>query len=419
MEAGPRSTTSRAGLGSLFRSPDFVRLWILGGIANAMRWVEMLAAALFTFEVTGSGMEVAFVSAARALPLLCFGAFVGVLSEAVNRKRILIASMLLAFAASLSICLLQLASLVQPWHIACAGFVSGTGWATEMATRRRMVGECAGTSRISRAVALDSLTGAFTRMIGPLLGSLSYARFGLIGAFGISATSYLLAALLAKDVRHEQDTRKLVLSRVPRELAEGFAFARTQPTVLAVLGVTMTMNLFAFSYVALVAPIARQVFAVSDALTGALAGAEPLGSLLGGMVLASVTPKSSPRAMMLGGSAMFLASLAAMPLMPSFALACGALVLGALGLALFSNMQTILILTRMPAAMRSRQLGLITVSMGIGPLGQILIGALTERFGPLNAVIISALLGLGALGVVAMLWVRAERPAEDKRSGTE
>jgi MFS family permease len=321
----------RAGTGSLFGSRDFLRLWILGGIANSMRWLEMLAAALFTFEVTGSGMEVALVSAARALPLLCFGAFAGVLSEAVNRKHVLTASMVLSCTSSLAVCLLALAHLAKPWHVACAAFMGGTSWATEMSTRRRMVGECAGPARVARAVALDSLTGASTRMIGPVIGSLCYARFGLIGAFGISAACYLVAALLARKVRHEQTTRKLSLSRVPRELAEGFAFARTQPTVLAVLGVTMTMNLFAYSYVALVAPIARKVFHVSDALAGTLAAAEPLGSLLGGMILAGTTPRASPRNMMLGGSAVFLLALAAMPVMPSYALACATLTMGALG----------------------------------------------------------------------------------------
>ena len=406
-----RAAGSQAGPGSLLGSPDFRRLWGLGAIANAMRWLEMLAAALFIFDATGSGMQVAFVSALRALPLLCFGAIAGVMSEAINRKHILIASTLLAFAAALSICLLQLTGLVRPWHVACAGFVSGTSWATEMSTRRRMVGETAGTARLSRAIALDSLTAAFTRMTGPVLGSLAYAAMGLIGAFAISAASFLLAAWLATGVRHEQVSRKLALGRLPLELAEGFAFARTQPTVLAVLAVTVAMNLFAFSYMAVVAPIARQVFAVSDALTGTLAAAEPLGSLIGGLMLAGFTPKARPRAMLLGGSATFLASLAAMAAMPSYALAWTTIVLGAIGLAFFNNMQTTLILTRTPSAMRSRQLGLITVCIGTGPVGQVLVGALTERFGPLDAVVISALAGLVAIGIIALLWGRTEPAA--------
>lgn len=409
MDVSPKSSVAPNQLGSLFGSREFRRLWVLGGIVNAMRWVEMLAAALFTFEATGSGIAVALVSAARSLPLLCFGAIAGVVCEAVNRKHILFWGMLLSGAAALSICLLDAVGWVRPWHVACAAFLSGSVWATEMAVRRRMVGECAGATLISKAVALDSLTSSFARMVGPLLGSLSYAQFGLFGAFAISTACYLFAALLVPGIQHGQETRRLVLTRVPGELAESFGFALRQPTVLAVLGVTATMNLFAFSYVALVAPLARTVFGVPDALVGLLAAGEPLGALLGGLLLTSRTPRSSPRALMIAGSALFLAALVAMPLMPAYALACGILVGGGLGLALFSNMQTTLVLTGVPANLRSRQMGLITACIGLGPLGQVLIGILAEGFGPSWAVVLSALAGLAALGTVALVCVRAHR----------
>ena len=392
--------------GGLFRSGDFRRLWVLGGIVNAMRWVEMLAAALFTFEVTGSGIAVALVAAARSLPLLCFGAIAGVVCEAINRKHILLGGMLLSGAAALGICALEAAGWVRPWHVAAAAFLSGSVWATELAARRRMVGECAGAGLVSRAVALDSLTNSFARMVGPLLGSVLYAQYGLLGAFAMSALCYLFGALLVVSIRHEQETWRLVLARVPGDLAESFAYALGQPAVIAVLGVTATLNLFAFSYIALVAPLARTVFGVPDAQVGLLAAGEALGGLLGGLLLARRMPGFSPRALLIAGSALFLASLAAMPVMPSYALACATLIGGGLGLALFSNMQTTLVLTGVPASFRSRQMGLITVCIGFGPVGQVLVGLLAEGFGPARAVIISAFLGLAALGTIALLCVR-------------
>ncbi len=51
-----------------------------------MRWFEVLSAALFTLDVTGSGFAVAVVSAARTMPMFLLGAFSGVVTEAVNRK---------------------------------------------------------------------------------------------------------------------------------------------------------------------------------------------------------------------------------------------------------------------------------------------------------------------------------------------
>lgn len=398
------------GLRGLLRHGDFLRLWAIGGVGNAMRWVEMLAASLFTYDVTGSGMAVAMVAASRSLPMLCFGALAGVVSDAVDRKRILQYGLLLSATASLSVLALALAGLAQPWHLAVAAFASGGVWATEMSTRRRMIGESAGPAQVARAVALDSLTGACTRGLGPILGSLAYAALGIAGAYGLSATFYLLAAALVPGIAHSQQTRRLALGRVARELAEGFAFARTQPTVLAVLGVTMTMNLFAFSYSALVAPIALGVFGVSAALAGVLAAAEPAGSLIGGLFLAGGAARANPRSMMLGGSAAFLLALVAMPLMPGYWFACAVLVLGGIGLAFFGNMQTTLVLTGAPPHVRSRQLGLITVCIGTGPLGQILIGLLASQLGPLWAVVVAAGCGLAVLALVAGLWARAERP---------
>lgn len=399
----------RRPLASLLASPNFVRLWAIGALGNAVRFSDTLAAALFTWEMTRSGLAVAVVSAMRALPMLLFGAVAGVVSDAVNRKAILQWGMVVSLAASASVCGLALGGVLRPWHVAVAAFVGGAVWATEMSTRRRMCGEAAGPALMGRAVALDSLTNAMTRGVGPLVGGAVFASLGAVGAYAVSAGCFLAAALLVPGVRHVQETTRLTLGRVPRDLAEGFAYARGDPTVRAVLLVTVVMNLFAFSYSALVAPLALVVFGVTQAVAGVLASAEAFGSLLGGIVLAMVTPRWAASALMVGGSAAFLLCLMAMPHLPEYWLACGVLVLGGIGAALFGNMQTTLVLTRVPPAVRSRQMGLITVCIGTGPVGQVMIGALAESVGQQAAVSASAAMGLGALAVVGVWWVRAER----------
>ena len=45
---------------------DFLRLWAVGGSANAMRWVEILVGAVFTWEATHSALAVSVVSVLRA-----------------------------------------------------------------------------------------------------------------------------------------------------------------------------------------------------------------------------------------------------------------------------------------------------------------------------------------------------------------
>ena len=45
---------SRDGVIGLLRLPDYRRLWLLGAIANIMRWLELLASGLYVLDVTGS-----------------------------------------------------------------------------------------------------------------------------------------------------------------------------------------------------------------------------------------------------------------------------------------------------------------------------------------------------------------------------
>lgn len=390
-------------IASIFASGNFRRLWVLGGLVNATRWVEMLAAGLFVFRTTGSGLEVAIVLAARNLPMLLLGAVMGVVCDSIDRRRILLAGMVVNAAAATGIALLGAAGLARPWHLAVAAIITGSVWSTELAARRRMIGECAGPASVSRVIALDSLTNSLARIVGPLLGSLSFAYAGLAGAYGLSAAASFVAVALVSGVRHTQTTRPLVLSSIPRDLAEGFRYATRQVLVMGVLAVTAAMNLFAFSYTAIIAPLARLGFDISEAMTGLLAAGEPLGATIGGLLLARRTMPSRPLPLLIGGSALFMASLALMPLMPGYAAACLVLVVGGLGVSVFGNMQTSLILTAVPAALRSRQMGLITVCIGVAPLGQLLMGVLAEQFGTRGGVLVSAMTGLAALAAIALL----------------
>jgi MFS family permease len=390
-------------------TPEIVRLWSIGAINNVVRWIEMLAAALFTLDATGSPFAVAAVTAARSLPMLLFGALTGVLCDALDRKRILVLSMAVTGSASLVIAMLAEAGMVRTWQVAIASFVSGVVWTTDMSARRRMVGEMAAPGMVARVIAMDSLSASVMRMIGPLLGAVLYDLAGLGGAYACTAMLMLGNLLLAWPVRHRQDTRPLALARIPRDLAEGVAAARRVPVVMAVLGVTVAMNVFIWSYTGVVAPIARLVFEAPTALVGALAAGEPLGGIIGGAMLTRSNFGIPPRMMMIGGSLSFVVMLFLMPMAPSYWLACAMLVAGGIGSAGFSNQQTTLILSDAPAAMRSRLLGLTAVCIGTGPFGLLLVGALANALGPALAVQAMAAVGFAALAMVNIGWARADR----------
>src|SRR6516162_6570706 len=69
-------------------TPSYLRLWFAGGIGNAMRWLELLVAGIFTYETTQSTVLVALVTVARSLPMLFIGSIAGVFGEALKPQAI-------------------------------------------------------------------------------------------------------------------------------------------------------------------------------------------------------------------------------------------------------------------------------------------------------------------------------------------
>jgi len=384
---------------SFLATPSYLRLWFAGGIGNAMRWLELLVAGIFTWEVTQSTVLVALITVARSLPMLFIGTIAGVVGEVLNRKRLLVIQLLVMAASSAVLCALAFSAQIRVWHIALAGIVAGIVWAMELAVRRRMIGEVVTPDQVGPAVAFDSLTNSFARVLGPLAGGAAYQTLGLGGAYVMSATLYFAAGVTIGGLEFRQEPRRLRFGRIAIDIAEAVA-ARANPAIFAVVLVSIIMNMFAFSYSALIAPIGLDVYRVSSTLVGALAAAEPLGAIAVGIPLSTGWLRLNGRRALLRGSLLFLVALATMALSPWYSIAFVLLLVGGLGTAAFSNMQTTLILTEAPPATRSRVMGIVTMCIGTGPVGVIMIGVLSGQVGPPTAILIMAGLGLCGLSLV-------------------
>lgn len=384
----------------LLANPAYLRLWFAGGVGNAMRWLELLVAGIFTYDATHSAFLVAVITVARSLPMLFLGPIAGVVGEAFNRKHLLLAQLAVMTTVSAVLAGLALSGGIRVWHLALGGAIAGTVWACEMAVRRRMIGEIVPSDRIGPAVAFDSLTNSIARVLGPLCGGVVFQLLGLAGAYLFSAALYFAALVAIIGLGFHQETRRLRLGGIPRDIAEGLAIARATPAIMGVVLVTIVMNTFGFCYSALVAPLGIAVYHVSPSLVGALAAAEPLGAIAVGVALSAGWLRLDNSRALLQGSFLFLGGVIVMALSPWYGLAFALLLTGGLGTAVFANMQTSLVLIEAPPAARSRVMGIVTMCIGTGPLGVLAIGALSEQVGPSAAILVMASLGVAGLFLV-------------------
>lgn len=388
----------------MLRVPDYRRVWLLGGIANAMRWLEILAGTLWVFQETGSALAVSMVVMIRALPMLLLGAVAGALAERFDRRLVLAGLQASSALSAGMVVVLAVSGLLQPWHLMLQGLVAGLSWSGEMATRRRMVADLAPPGEVVRAVAFDTLTGSATRALGPMLGGALFQWTGLAVAVSIACLFHLVALGLVLRVR--PPPRAVGVAPLSfAGIAEAAGFARRDRRLRLVLAVTLVMNVFAFAYGAVLPAFGAEAFGVAGAAVGLLAAAEPFGALLGGLWLTLRPGRAPGAASFVMGSGSFLVLLLGVSQVSSYWLALGLLVLGGLGTARFAALQTSIAMAAAPPAMRSRVLGLVTTCIGCSPFGVLAMGVFSEGLGVRAGMVVMA--GAGLVVLVGFLgWER-------------
>src|SRR5260370_29873503 len=90
----------------LFGEPDFRRLWLVGFVVFAVRWLEMLAVAVFAYQQTGSPFIVAMLTMLRMLPMALFGAVIGAVADRLERCTVLVLVVISMLLSSLVLALL-------------------------------------------------------------------------------------------------------------------------------------------------------------------------------------------------------------------------------------------------------------------------------------------------------------------------
>lgn len=400
------SVWSAAGseIAALLRDGPFRRVWLTGLLAGVVRWLEMLAIGVFVFQTTGSPSTAALMTFMRMAPMLLLGLFAGAIADRFERKSLLLGGLAGLCVVSLLLTGLALTGSLRLWHIALGAFLGGVFWSTEFPVRRTMIGEIAGPARVGAAMGLESATSNATRMLGPLLGGLLLQLAGLHGAYLLSALLYGLAAALVLRLDYRSESTGPRDARIFANMLDGLVYACRNRMVLATLLVTAIVNLWGFAYVALVPVIGEEQLGLSAVLIGVLMSAEGLGALLGALAVGGFGRQRDYARIYVGFSFLFLVMILIFALSRSFPLSLAALFVSGVGIAGFAVMQSTIMFLVAPPAMRSRLMGVLTVTIGTGPIGMLYAGFLADWVGAGTAVAVVATQGIVALWITSWIW---------------
>ena len=389
---------------SLLRESNFRKVWLAGAIYGTVRWLDMLAVGVFTYEVTGSPMLVAVMVFLRLLPLILMGSVVGALAERFNRRRLLLAGLVFLSVVCAVLFLLALTGYITLWQVGVGAVVNGFLFSADLAIRRMLLGEVAGMRRLGTAMGLDSATNNATRMAGPLLGGVVYQAVGLEGTYLVGFVLAVLAAILIAKLKIDPTAPPVRTSSLLTDIIEGLRYIRSNRVVMAVLVITVLMNFFAFPFLGMIPVIGKDILHLEPSLIGVLAAADGCGALFGAIIVAVFAQSVYYRRIFVIGSAIVLVAVFVFSLSQEFGLSISVLLIGGLGLAGFGTMQSTLIFVETPASIRGRVLGILTMCIGTMPIGMLAVGLIADWIGAARAISVMTLCGMAVLAAVLVHW---------------
>lgn len=267
------------------KEKNYRAFWTGSFLSNIGTWMQSVAQGWLVLQLTNSAFWLGLVGFASSLPSLIFSLMGGVLADRMDRRRLLFVTQSIMMLSAVIVGVLTAAHVVVISEIILLGFLSGLANSVNGPAYQATLPDLVGEKDLHNAIALDSSQFNLSRVIGPTLGGLALASFGIAACFFLNAASYLalLGALWLIRLPGNGEKRE---SSVWRDLIEGIRYARKTPVILVLLMIIVVMSLFGMPYVTMLPVFARDILGGGAAGLGYMYGAAGIGAVVGTLILA-------------------------------------------------------------------------------------------------------------------------------------
>jgi len=398
----------------VLKNGDFRTLWTVKAVNEISRRMELLTLGYLVLRMTDSPFQVGLIAVFLNLPRPFFSLFAGLVADRLDRRRVLIGVHAIYSVISTVLLLLLVMGAVEPWHVFIAIFLQGSAKTLDDPSRRTAIFDLAGRERLASAMSLETINNNSGKIAGPLIGGVLIASTGFVGSYAVilalDAVSLLMISRLKLPHRPLGEGAPV---QVWRSLREGLGHSMSNRMVLGVLSMSLIMNSLVFPIQYFIPVIASDLLMVGPTLGGLLGSAEGIGNFLGGIILAVRRNIGQYGRVFAIGALLVAVMVTLVAWSPWFAVSFSLLLLGGLGQAGFSTMQSTILLLESAPEMRGRTMGAQGVVNGMGHLvGGTEIGAIASTFG------IGIAIGLNAgAGIMLILLVMVLTPLVKRNAG--
>jgi MFS family permease len=284
----PTATAAEESTSSVdpFRHVAFTVLWIATAVSNIGTWMSNAASGWLMTSLNPDPLIVSLVQVATALPMFLFALPAGALADMFDRRRLLLAATIGITVVTTLLAILVWLDLVTPTNLLIFTFLAGVGGALNAPAWQSTVPQLVPKKELQPAIVLNGIGVNISRAVGPALGGIITAAWGIASPFWINAASNLgvIAGLLWWRPP-EQPPGRLPAERFWAAMRSGFRYARYNPHLRATLVRALAFFIFASTYWALLPLVTRNQIIGGPGLYGVLLGAIGTGAIAGALTL--------------------------------------------------------------------------------------------------------------------------------------
>lgn len=284
-------------------------LLLLGRLVSLLgSRIYSFAISLYVLKVTGSGMTFALSLVFGTLPGIIFGPIAGVLSDKIDRKRMVVLMDILSGVVILLLSGLAIIDDLRLTYIYLASFLLSTCNTFFSVPFQAAIPNIVDEKNLMRTNSLNQAITSITSIAGPSLGGIIYAFIDIKVFLVINGISFILSGISemfidfnlnkaeAKQevaVAEKTDIEKnSFIKSFLHDFVEGFAYLKSVRSMFMMAMSAVFLNLFIALGLTVPFPyIVNELLKMSEAQYGILQSVFPLGMLAGAIVL-SVLPQS-------------------------------------------------------------------------------------------------------------------------------
>lgn len=389
---------------------DFRRFFLAQLVAMVSGWMHTVAQSWLVLQLTDSPLLLGLIGTLQFGPILLFSIVTGAFADRVSKRRLLVTTQLVLATLAVALAALVASGRIRYWHVGVVAVLAGLTQAFDGPARQSLLAEMVERVDLVNAVALNSASFNAARIVGPALGGLLIARFGVVPSFLINAVGLVMVSLVLPGLRIRGRATARRGTTMAEEIAEGIRYAMRTPVIRLVLGLLFCVSITVFNFTVYVPLLARHVLGLGPEGFGFLMAALGAGAVSGALTVGFHRAPEPPLQMMMGAAAVALGGLLTLSTVRHVWLAVPLLfVTGFSGLILVASCNTRLQLAA-PDELRGRMMSLYTLVWGgVFPIGAFCVGAVSEGWGVSTAFLVQGTAGLGGLAALTLWWNRRRR----------